>query len=288
MSIMRWSVALAVGTALTLCLSGCRHCDKVEAELRARESDVQVLREQLDRAEFSNHSLLRELCALRGMPGPSGVIEAPTPPYPVRTLVLGRQTGGRPSDILPADDALCVLVEPRDCDGQALKAPGALFVEAHEVTVEGLKKPLSTWEVPPQALSGTWQNGLLTTGYLITLPWKVWPATEKVRIIARFQMLDGRIFEADKDVAIRILPEQQRKQFPPPGAAIVPAPQTTPIPFQPKEVEPRPVLPAPLPPAEVLPPPTPVPEEGPKLMHGRQSARSKVELLRPVPLPPEP
>jgi hypothetical protein len=74
-----------------------------------------------------------------------------------------------------------------------------------------------------------------------------------------------------------------------------------PIPFLPKEVEgapaPMPAKPAetpggkpklPAPPAEVLPPPSPVPEEGPKLMHSQFPARSKVELLRPVPLPPEP
>jgi hypothetical protein len=286
---MRWSVALSVGAALAVCVSGCRNCDKVESELRARESDVRELHGELERSEFHNQSLLRELCALRGMPGPSGVIEAPSEPYPVRSLVLGRQTGGQASETLPADDALRVQVEPRDPEGQAIKAPGALTIEAQEVTAEGLKRPLSAWQVSPQELRCKWQNGLFSTGYLMILPWKVWPSTEKVRVIARFQMLDGRTFEADKDVTLRILPEDKRKMVSPPAPAVeTPPPET--LPFMPKPVSPTPdkpgentILPTPAPP--LLPAPTPVESEGPKLLHG--STGGKVELLKPIPLPPE-
>src|SRR5256885_3879302 len=37
-------------------------------------------------------------------------------------------------------------------DGQAIKAPGHLRVTALEISPEGLKAPLSTWEIPPQEL----------------------------------------------------------------------------------------------------------------------------------------
>jgi hypothetical protein len=293
---MRWWAAYSLGAALTLCLCGCRSCDKVESELRARESDLQELHEQLDRSEFHNHALTRELLALRGLPGPHGVVEAPSEPYPVRSIVLGRRTGGRASETLPGDDALGVQVEPRDPEGSAIKAPGTLIVEAQEVTIEGLKRPLSTWQVLPHELRNKWQSGLFTTGYVLTLPWKVWPSTDKMRIIARFQLLDGRVFEADKDVTIRVLPENLRKTLPPPAPPIdVYPPPTGPVPFLPGTPAPPPtgILPSPLPPATPLPPgstlpaPTPVETEGPRLMRG-QGGPMKMQLLRPIPMPLEP
>ncbi len=182
----------------------------------------------------------------------------------------------------------------------------------YEVNTEGLKRPLSVWQVSPQELRGKWQNGLITTGYVLVLPWKVWPSTEKLRVVARFQLVDGRTFEADKDVTVHVLPEKARKSTPPaapatpvPGAPFMPpAPAETrsppeAIPFMPKpNPEPKPA-PDP-PPSSDAPPapkdappapkdaprplPAPLPEpEGPRLSSGRQ----KVELLRPVALPPE-
>jgi hypothetical protein len=263
---MRWPAALGLGAALVLGPAGCRSTKSnvVEAELRARESDVRTLREELDRAEFLNQALSRELCAVRGQPGPAGVVEKPTEPYPVRSIRLGRGTSGRPADC-GGDDALQVQVEPIDCDGQVLKAPGSLYVEAIEVTKEGLKRPLSSWQVLPEELRRKYQSGLFNSGYMLTFPWKVQPSTEKLRVLARFQMPDGRLFEADKDITVRVMPEQRRPQLPAPAEVKPPAP------------------------AEMLPPPTPAPapkpaEPGPILTRGKHG----VGLLRPVPMPEEP
>src|SRR5262249_32012155 len=103
-------------------------------------------------------------------------------------------------------EALQVVLEPRDPDGQAIKAPGRLTVTALQVSPEGLKIPLSTWEIAPDQLRRTWRNGLLSTGYYVVLPWKSWPTNPKLRVVAQFTLADGRIFEADKDVAIRLPP----------------------------------------------------------------------------------
>jgi len=285
---MRWPRALCLGLALLAGPGGCRHhnrCDQVESELRAREDDVRHLKDELDRSEFFNQALSRELAAVRGLPGPHGVPEKPSEPYPVRSLRLGRQTGGRASDHCFGDDALQVQVEPLDCENQAIKAPGSLYVEVLEVTKEGLKRPLSSWEVPPPELRRKWQNGLFTTGYLLTFPWKVAPSTEKLRVLARFQMVDGRLFEADKDVTVHLLPEPLRRQVLPAPTPTAPAPAPAPGPKAP-----APTLPSPY---EVIPKaPTPVPpgmpvSEGPLLTRGRP-AKPAAELLRPVPMPPEP
>lgn len=208
---MRW-LAKILGAALTASVCGCRsNCSRVESELAARESDVRVLKDELSQAEGMNTSLIRELQAIRGQPGPFGIIERPTVPYPVKNIALGSLTGGVPSDTLPGDDALQVLVEVRDHENQPLKVPGVAVVEAIGITPEGLKTPLCSWDIPVEELRGKWQQGLFNTGYLLTFPWKVWPTTEKVRVQVRFTLLDGRAFETEKTVSVRLIPETQRR-----------------------------------------------------------------------------
>jgi hypothetical protein len=285
---MRWPVAMAMGLALTGGLCGCKgtSCDKVEQELRAREEDVRHLKGELDRAEFYNQALSRELAAVRGEPGPTGHVEKPSEPYPVRSLRLGRGTAGRPADC-GGDDALQVQVEPVDCEGQTIKAPGFLHVEAYEVTKEGIKRPLSAWDVPKDLLRYRWQSGLFNTGYMLTFPWKTAPATEKLRVVARFTLVDGRVFEADRDITVRVLPENVRRVIPSLPEP-TPAPSHT-LPGPTEAPPPKKEAPA-LPPPTMKPEPkgTPVSTDGPVLTGGRADERAPaVRLLRPVPMPPE-
>lgn len=204
--------------ACCLAGAGCRgNCDLVEAELRTREMQLAGLRDELNQLHAHNQALQHEVAALRGG-GPFKVSpEEASQTSPLRSLVLGRQTGGLDDDGQPGDEALQVLVEPRDGDGHALKAPGTLIVRAVEITPEGLKKPLCSWEVSGDALRRSWRNGLLTTGYSLVLPWKVWPSHEKVRVIAQLTLSDGRMFEAEKDVTVRLAPVANRKAAPEPA-----------------------------------------------------------------------
>ncbi len=275
---MRWLVASCLFAGLAVCASGCRSCDRVESELRAREQDVRTLRAEVGRLEFSNQALTRELAAVHGVPGPHGIVEKPSEPYPVRSLVVGRQTGGRPGETCGGDDGLVVVLEPRDCDNQSIKAPGNATVAAWELPDEGPKRLLAVWEVSPEQLRATWQNGLFTTGYRLTFPFKSWPATEKLRVAARFRMLNGRMFEGDRDVTVRLPPANLRRTLPPP----------TPIPATPPEK----TLPPPRPESGEKPPPDPPPSKpaeepaGPVLLRGSAKVPA-VQMLRPVPLPPE-
>jgi hypothetical protein len=265
---MRWQ-PLILGLALVAGACGCRSsCSRVESELAARESDVRVLKDQLAQSEGLSATLFRDLQAARGLPGPHGVVEPLPPRYPVKNIALGGMTGGVPSATFPGDDALQVLIEVRDHEDQPLKVPGHVHVEALEVTPEGLKRPLSAWEVPVEHLRGKWQQGLFNTGYLLTFPWKVWPTTDKVRVVVRFTLLDGRPFEAEKTITVRLLPEASRPKEVPTPAPVLPIPT------------PAPVLPPPTPSAPVLPPPTPLPmpSEGPTL-----PPPSPASILKPVP-----
>lgn len=200
-------------------VSGCRSCERVEAELRARENEVRELKEELARSEAINEGFMRE----QGMKANSSS-KVITPEYAAHTtqikeVVLGRQTGGYDEDDCPGDEGLQVVLEPRDSDGHAIKAPGALQVSALEIQTQGVKTPLSTWDIPPENLRRTWKSGLLSTGYYIHLPWKNWPSVTKLRVVARFTLADGRFFEADKDVTIR--PTKNRKpDAVPPGSPL--------------------------------------------------------------------
>ena len=273
---MRRPVAFWFALALAAMAGGCRHsCDRVEEELRAREIHVRELRDELDRCSIYNQSLQHELKALRGDVGPGG---EPVAGYPVRSLTLGRQTGGRSDGDCPGDDCLQVVVEPKDPEGQAIKAPGVLFVQVQEVTKEGTKRPLSSWEVPPEQLRKSWRNGLLSTGYILNFPWKVYPSTEKLRVTAQFQLTDGRVFEADKDITVRLTPANRRPAPVPADKPAIPAPTEGPVLPSPRTFDPDKVSQQPAPTA---------PSDSASLWNKAEpsSLSPAAEILKPVPLP---
>jgi hypothetical protein len=201
---MRGLLLTILAAYLALSAPGCRRADLVEAELRTRERELRETRADLSQSEAYNQALQSELHDVRK--GCKLTPEHASQIYTIREVVLGRQTGGYDDDNIPGDEALQVVLEPRDPDGQAIKAPGHLLVTALEISPEGLKTPLSSWEIPPQELRRTWRNGLLSTGYYVVLPWKNWPTTSRLRVVAQFTLADGRVFEADKDVTIRLPP----------------------------------------------------------------------------------
>src|SRR4051812_42173037 len=158
---MRPSVALLIGLALAA--AGCHNCDKVESELRAKDADLRGLRAELDYCVATSQAMQLELRTLRGEPvTPEQVAEKAADLYPVKSLTLGRGTGGRDEDGCPGDEALQVNLEPRDGGGQVVRVPGSALIHAVEITPEGIKRPLSTWEVTQDQLRRSWRGGLLS------------------------------------------------------------------------------------------------------------------------------
>jgi hypothetical protein len=255
---------------LVLLGAGCKNKDLVEAQLRARDNDLRQIREELDRIEGYNCALQRENNALRGgQPGDKLSPEVAGQTYTLKSIQLGRLTGGLNDDNDPGDEALQVLVEPKDTEGHTIKAPGSLAVTVFEITPEGIKKPLSTWRIPPNQMYRKWRSGLFSTGYYFVLPWKVYPSSDKIRIVAQFALSDGRVFEADKDATIKLVPEKYQKKG---------VPQSE---FE--EIPVGPGLDAPLP----LPRKDGIlyPEAGPEIIGKNQpnSLIRAVSLLKPVP-----
>jgi len=238
-----------------LLAAGCRRADLVEAELRTRERELRETRDELFNSEAYNQALQSEIRDVRSTSTSKLTPEHASQIYTIREVVLGRQTGGYDDDNIPGDEALQVVLEPRDPDGQAIKAPGHLRVTALEISPEGLKTPLSTWDIPPQELRRTWRNGFLSTGYYVVLPWKNWPTTPKLRVVAQFILADGRAFEADKDVTIRLRPDLRglapgspshpvSPHMPPADAPILDPPSPDFIGPPPREVGPKEVGPS--------------------------------------------
>jgi hypothetical protein len=280
---MRRPVALLLGLGLLTAAAGCRSCDHLEAELRTRERELRELREELLRTEALTAALQRDLRAVPPGP-PLKPHSEPVPLAALKRIVLGRQTGGYDDDKCPGDEALQVVLEPRDLDDHAVKAPGSLHVLALQISPEGLKTPLSEWDIPPEQLRRTWRSGLLSTGYHLILPWKNWPASEKVRVIVQLTLADGQVFETDRDVTVRLLPPAYRTPLPAdePGPLLHDA--ELPLPF-PRRVNSSP--------ASRYPTGAPSRQAKPEAANAAAwwkapppgPASGAVQLLRPVPLP---
>jgi hypothetical protein len=266
---------------LLLALAGCRNCDLVEAELRTRNNDLLELKSDLYRIEAENNALVHELQDRQG--GQVGA-DRPFQTYAVKQIALGRQTGGLNHDG-PGDDSLQLVVEPKDGDGHAIRSPGTLHVEAYDVSPEGLKNLSSSWEVTSDQLRRSWRSGLWSNNYTLVLPWKNWPAAEHVRVVVRFTGTDGRVFEADKDVTVRLAPAARRVPVlpaTPPIEVPLPAPQKAPPTLpQPRKVENKDISKAwwkvPETPASIKQTGQWQPAESPALSES-------VQLLRPVPI----
>jgi hypothetical protein len=195
--------------------AGCRSKDTLETELRTREIQYRELLDEFDRTQHHNEALERENQSLRK--GWKILPEQAAQTFTVRRITLGRLTGGQNTDNISGDDALQVVVEPRDGADHAIKAPGTLHVLALEVSAQGIKTPIGAWDVSSADLTRAWKGGLLGSGYVVTLPWKSWPSAENVRVVVRLELADGRVFEADKDIRVRLAPGTHPRPMPPVG-----------------------------------------------------------------------
>jgi hypothetical protein len=252
---------LLLTAGLLVAAVGCHHdTGHLESELRAREQEVRELREEMAKLEAYNLALQRDRSVQ-----PDLTAAKPLPPEAaaqltfVRNITLARQTGGYDGDGQPGDEALQVVVEPRDADNHTVKAPGTVIVTALEVTSEGIKKPLCTWQVSAEELRRSWKSGLLSTGYFLMLPWKTWPTVEKLRVVVQFTLADGRPFEADRDVTVKLAPASLRRSVPS-------EPETAP---EPRKVEPPG---PPMPSSTVLP------------ASNRTGLSNAIQVLKPIPL----
>jgi hypothetical protein len=258
---------------LTAALAGCRgsRSDLVEAELRLKDRQLRELAGERERLASLNEAYET---SLRGGPPCPGVGRGGTAPIDVKDIQVGRGTGGIDEDNCQGDEGVQVVLVPRDSDGSPVKATGSARVTLVAITPEGLKTPVSTWEITSGYLKRNWKPGLLSTGYYIALPWQAVPPSEKLRVVVQFQTPDGAVFEGERDIQVRLPHLRPDIATPkPPDPGIIP---TTPT-----------AIPAPpqFNPTAPLPPPTPW-NVGPELNATPTSRKYPVELGPPARRPP--
>jgi outer membrane murein-binding lipoprotein Lpp len=179
-----------------LLVAGCKSSQKydlIEAELREKDRELAAARMELEYYRGMGRAMQSSRSER-----PGGV-----PMIPLKEIALIGGTGGGETDGLPGDDVLEVVLAPRDSDGSSVKVPGKVTIFAEEIQSNGMKNPIGRWDVAPEELRRHWRCGLVTTGYVLVLQWDKTPTTEKLRVRAQFTGLDGRMYEAEKDVGVR-------------------------------------------------------------------------------------
>lgn len=281
-------VAVFVGLLLCGLLAGCTNSrqELIESELRRKEEELLQLKACLGSRDAEIQALEIEMEMLQRcqakearkevLPGGSGSVVF------VEKITLGRLTGGfRENPEIDGDNALQVLIEPRDADGSVVKAPGSAKIEVFEVNPRGLKSFLSCWEFSSRELRRLWDDPLLGgPAYRILVPWKVYPSTERLKLVVRFQTLDGSPFEAEKEITVRTVRPSRRRQGSVPGEGEFCMPDANPMPPA------MPSGPPAAPPIEKAPPPAkkkttepmPAPAQAPKLPEPKPAS--------PPPVPP--
>ncbi len=238
--------------ALLPLLVGCRSNSQelLEAELRDREQKLDELKKQIDHKDGEILGLEAEVDRLerrvtKGSKEPLGSLLL------VRKITLGRGTGGFDENPkVPGDEALQIVVEPRDNDDQSVKAPGALHIDLFEITPQGLEFLLSTWDISAKELRSKWDTPLIGgPAYRVKLPWQALPNSDHLRVVVVFTTPEGQKFQADAKFTVR-LPDRPKG----PAREKDPQPLSAPPNDEPLHM-PRNVVPPPD--ASTLEPPTP-------------------------------
>jgi hypothetical protein len=203
---------------LTFLLAGCKsnkQYEGIEAELRTRNRELSETQRELERSRAINRAYEQS----RG-PIPGGAEPAPhfpTQACSIREIAIGRGTGGVDDDAIPGDEYLMVVIVPTDEDKSPIKVPARASIAAWEFGPDGIKRRIGVWELSPEQLRSTWKQGLLATGYFVPLQWQTCPTVSRVRVAARLTTLDGRMYEADRDISVK--PQMPAIQSLPPAPA---------------------------------------------------------------------
>jgi len=219
-----WTTWLLAGLAMVF--AGCRgKSDLVEAELRYRDRQLREL--YADRERLASLNEAYENACRQGPNCPPGVGHGGNVQQHVKDIQVGRGTGGLDEDKCQGDEGILVVIVPRDGDDSAVKAAGQARVTALQLTPEGVKLPLSTWDVSSTYLRRNWRTGLLSSGYYVALPWQVVPQSDKLRVVVQFQTPDGAFFEAERDIQVRLPHAPPSGPNMPPGITPPPIPAIT-------------------------------------------------------------
>ena len=171
-------------------------------------------------------------------------------------------TGGWDRDDAPGDEGICLLLTPVDEHGDLVKLPGDTEIEVLDLAAPPEDQRLGLWKFDSEEVAQAWHKGVLSSGFLFRVPWQSIPQREKVTLVARMKIADGREFDANLPVTINPPGAQpipmNDPQVPPPSepeplsSADAPAPRNRPQTAEAVEgVPPAPREPVTLPPGDL-------------------------------------
>lgn len=200
--------------AWMLCAAGCAsrgNAELLEAQLRRQEDQLYAMHAKLTQSESELTLARREMETLRVALAERG--ERTLLPEQSRLLhrlagvrVQKYFSGGLNRDEEPGDDLLNVVVVPHDEDGETVKSPGELEIEAIDLSAPEHEQQLGVWRFSSEEVARHWHSGL-TTGFQFRMPWQMPPASENIVLHARFRTLDGRQFGTSTEIQITPNPE---------------------------------------------------------------------------------
>jgi hypothetical protein len=132
----------------------------------------------------------------------------------------GLLTGGRDRDGHPGDDVLVALIAPYDEHGDVVKLPGALELEALDMSRPEGERQVARRKFAPDEARSLWKSGLLAAGYQCEVPWDRPPQSEDLLLHARLMTADGRQFDATHTIRVQTAAagSSPRELTPPPEA----------------------------------------------------------------------
>ena len=198
---------------LFLSAGGCvtrGNVELLESELRQHEDQVHALHMQLAEADSDLTIARKELRILRDQLAEEGELdllpEQAESLYRVEGVRVNKFfTGGLDRDGEPGDDLLTVVLAPYDKHGETVKLPGALELEAIDLTNPGSARSLGVWRYSAQEVADHWQSGL-TSGFQFRMPWHKLPTSPHIVLHARYATVDGRRFGTSEEIKVDPIP----------------------------------------------------------------------------------
>lgn len=199
---------------LSATLAGCAAGGDVtlmQQELRDREAIARECHEELKAVQFQLEAAQRENLALRAQLEGAGnevfTTEYAAAAFAVQDVALHRLSGGIDTDGYEGDDALLVLLQPLDHEGDLRKSPGRVAIELFDMAREPSGRRIGFWQFDPEETQDHWYSGFLMSGYRFELPWQQgYPRHDELTVHARFETLDGRVLANTRQIRVRLLP----------------------------------------------------------------------------------
>jgi hypothetical protein len=190
------------------CLGSRGNVELLEAKLRQQQDLADRYQRQLSQTQSELTVAQQETDVLRKQLVDQG--ERPLPAEYTQNLfqVTGLQfkpllTGGRDRDGQAGDDVLVALIAPYDEHGDVVKLPGALEIEALDMTRPEGERQVAHRQFSPQEARALWKSGFLAAGFQCEVPWQQPPASDELLLHARLSTADGRQFDATHTIRVQ-------------------------------------------------------------------------------------